>query len=674
MIWPGPRDVLFSLKAFAAAMLAFWIACACNLSRPVWAIFTVYMLMQPISGAIRSKALFRMVGTVAGAMITLLLMAALANLPGGLFLCVGFVALAGVFLSMIDQMPRGYVYSMAGLTAAVVGLPDALDPLAGFTTAVVRTEEILLGIVCATAVDSVFFPHSAGTVLNARVAAWLEGAKDYALGALRGPDGAGDHHRKLGELAADAAQLDALSSHVAYNMVLNRPSPRVVRLLHTRMLLLIRLMFSAHDWNPALRSGPAGPAPIAHAVTALGDWLRDLPTVSPARSATTLRAIDDLQAGQGGPLAALQGGIGLMLRDLMLGFQDCSVLQRAVSHGAPLPDHLRHAAQTERLAIPYRDPVRALLVLLPVALAFLLVVGFWTATGWEEGASAALMTLVAGTFASAAAEPSAQFVRVLAITTAAVTVAIAYQFAVLPAVQDFPVLVVVLGLFLVPAGAFIPITSGTGLILTAMTTLMLSLQPEYDARFGTTLDGALGSLAGLAATAVLGRITLAPGTGWTTWHLLRVGWSDLAAIAARRWRPNQAAFALRALDRFTVLAPQLDVSEQAPYLTTAALLGELRIGLNMLRLREIEATLPAPVRHAIDGMLLAIARYFRARHRNAKLEPEGVHEPGAMAMAAAAAAMPAPDAQTAWLLLAGMQRSLFGATAFPETAEAADAR
>jgi hypothetical protein len=156
--------------------------------------------------------------------------------------------------------------------------------------------------------------------------------------------------------------------------------------------------------------------------------------------------------------------------------------------------------------------------------------------------------------------------------------------------------------------------------------------------------------------------------------LLRVGWSDLAAIAARRWRLNQAAYALRALDRFTVLAPQLDASEQAPNLSTAALLGELRIGLNMLRLREIEAALPAPARHAIDGMLLAMARYFRARRRNAKLEPEAVHEPGAIAMAAAVAAMPAPEAQTAWLLLAGMQRSLFGATALPETSEAADAR
>ncbi len=181
MTWPRAPDLLFSLKAFAAAMLAFWIACACNLPRPTWAIFTVYILMQPISGAVRSKALYRMVGTVAGGAIALLLMALLANLPGALFLSIGFVALAGIFLAMVDQMPRGYSYQLAGLTAAVVGLPDALDPLHGFDTAVGRTEEILLGIACATVIDSLFFPHAAGVVLNARVGAWLEAAKDYTL-------------------------------------------------------------------------------------------------------------------------------------------------------------------------------------------------------------------------------------------------------------------------------------------------------------------------------------------------------------------------------------------------------------------------------------------------------------------------------------------------------------
>ncbi len=674
MTWPGARDLLFSLKAFAAAMLAFWIACACNLSKPVWAIFTVYMLMQPISGAVRSKALYRMVGTVAGAAIALLLMALLADLPGALFPCVGFVAMLGVFLAMIDQMPRGYVYSMAGLTAAVIGLPDALDPLAGFDTSITRAEEILLGIACATVVDSVCFPHSAGAVLNARVGAWLEAAQDYTLNALRGSDASTDQHRQLGALAADAAQLDALSSHVAYDIVPNRPSPRVVRLLHTRMLLLIKLMFSAHDWAPVLRDGPAATASMRRAVSSLSDWVRDLPAASSPRSAETLRVIDNLRDEPGGAFATLDRSLGLMLRHLMLGFQDCSALQRAVADGTPLPDQLRRAAQVERLAIPYRDPLRALLVLLPVAVAFLLVVGFWTATAWEQGASAALMTLVAGTFASAAAETSAQYTRVLAITAVAVLVAILYQFAVLPAVQDFPVLIIVLGLFLVPAGAFIPITSGTGLMLTAMTTLMLSLQPEYDARFASMLDASLGTLAGLAATAVLARITLAPGTAWTTHHLLRTGWSDIAAIASRRWRPDQAAYALRALDRFTVLAPQLDVSDQKSDLTTEALLGELRLGLNILRLRDIEAGLSPPTRRAVDQMLLAIAQYFGGRRRNARLRPDGIREPGARAMAAAAAAMPAAEAQSAWLLLAGMQRSLFGTTALPETAEAIHAR
>ncbi len=129
------------------------------------------------------------------------------------------------------------------------------------------------------------------------------------------------------------------------------------------------------------------------------------------------------------------------------------------------------------------------------------------------------------------------------------------------------------------------------MLLTVLFTMMLSLQPEYEARFETVADGALGTLAGLAATAVLAQITRAPGSAWTARHLLRVGWSDLAAIAARRWHPGRAAYALRALDRFTVLAPQLNRRDRD--LTTAALLGELRIGLNLLRLREDEPALPA---------------------------------------------------------------------------------
>jgi uncharacterized membrane protein YccC len=80
-------------------------------------------------------------------------------------------------------------------------------------------------------------------------------------------------------------------------------------------------------------------------------------------------------------------------------------------------------------------------------------------------------------------------------------VAIIFLFAVLPATHDFPVVAAALGLFFLPVGAFIPTTQATGQLLATMTAMALSLQPEYDAQFGTVLDGALGTLAGLAALA-----------------------------------------------------------------------------------------------------------------------------------------------------------------------------
>jgi uncharacterized membrane protein YccC len=676
MIWPGPRELVFSLKAFAAAMLGFWINCALDLPRPTWAIFIVYVLIQPLSGAIRSDCAYRMLGSAAGAATLLVLVGLLANLPGALFLAVGLTTFTLFFLGMIERMPRGHAFTMAGLTVTVLGLPDALDPLTAFPTAIARLEEILLGILSITLIDSVFFPHPAGVALNASVATWLADAKAFTLRALRGPPQPGESHGELARLAAAAAQLDALSIHVAYDSVPMRPAPRMVRLLHTRMLRLIRLMFTAQDWNAGLHQAPQRVAPVEHAMAALADWVEELPAPSAASTVAANAAIDALRASGAEPpdaAATLRGAMGLMLRDLMTGCEDCVALQRAVADNAPVPDRLRHAARTETLAIPHGDPARALLLLLPVGLAFLLVFAYYTATGWEQGPRAATMTILAGVYASVADEPAERLVRVVAVLAAACAVALIYQFALLPAVQDFPLLVLALGLFLVPAGAFIPITAGTGLMLCVLTTVMIGLQPEYVASFAGAADATVGALAGVLLTAVIARVTVTPGTAWTTRHLLRAGWSDLAAIAAGHWHPTPATYALRALDRYTVLAPHLDKAPHDPSLTTAALLGELRIGLNLLRLREEAAGIPEAARPAIDTMLSAVARHYQTRRRATPAPPDGLRAQGDAALRAAEQAMPAPGAQVAWLMLAGVQRSLFGTTGWSAVGAAAHA-
>src|SRR3546814_16524023 len=52
-------QILFSVKLFIAAMLAFAVAVRIGLPQPYWALVTCCVLMNPATGAIRSKAVYR---------------------------------------------------------------------------------------------------------------------------------------------------------------------------------------------------------------------------------------------------------------------------------------------------------------------------------------------------------------------------------------------------------------------------------------------------------------------------------------------------------------------------------------------------------------------------------------------------------------------------------------
>ena len=56
---PSKTEVLFSVKSFAAAMLALYIAMRIGLPRPFWALMTAYIVSAPFAGPTRSKAVYR---------------------------------------------------------------------------------------------------------------------------------------------------------------------------------------------------------------------------------------------------------------------------------------------------------------------------------------------------------------------------------------------------------------------------------------------------------------------------------------------------------------------------------------------------------------------------------------------------------------------------------------
>ena len=75
-----------------------------------------------LSGAVRSKAQYRLAGTVLGACTAMLLVVIFANAPLALFLAIGFSALGGVYLSQLDRTPRSDVFLLGGMTIVVIGV------------------------------------------------------------------------------------------------------------------------------------------------------------------------------------------------------------------------------------------------------------------------------------------------------------------------------------------------------------------------------------------------------------------------------------------------------------------------------------------------------------------------------------------------------------------------
>jgi uncharacterized membrane protein YccC len=143
-------EALFSVKCFAAAMLALYISMSIDLPRPYWSMMTAYIVAAPFSGPTRSKGLFRAIGTIVGALAALILVPPLSNAPELLSLALALWIGGCLYVSLLDRTPRSYLMMLAGYTAGLVAFPAVGDPTTIFDIALARVEEIVLGITCAT--------------------------------------------------------------------------------------------------------------------------------------------------------------------------------------------------------------------------------------------------------------------------------------------------------------------------------------------------------------------------------------------------------------------------------------------------------------------------------------------------------------------------------------------
>src|SRR6267154_515170 len=148
----GP-PLLFGLRLWASVCLALYVSFWLELDNPFWAGTSAAIVCQPQLGASLRKGWFRMIGTLVGATVAVLLAACFPQdriaFLGLLALWCGVCAFAATVLGNFAS----YSAALAGYTAAIVAA-DNLGATGGassdvFLLGVTRASEICIGIVCA---------------------------------------------------------------------------------------------------------------------------------------------------------------------------------------------------------------------------------------------------------------------------------------------------------------------------------------------------------------------------------------------------------------------------------------------------------------------------------------------------------------------------------------------
>ncbi|WP_407465742.1 FUSC family protein [Xanthomonas campestris] len=261
---------LFSAKTFAAAIAALYVGLAGNLSRPYWAMATVYIVSQPLLGPTRAKGVYRVLGTLLAGAATLVMLPNLVETPLLLSAAMALWLSACLFLALLNRGPRGYAFLLAGYTTAFIGFPAVTAPEGIFDTVVARSEEIILGTVMAVLFAALVFPASVRPMLTARIGNWMQDAAQWCRQVLqRGPAQA-----PRNRLAADLVQFEALIAFVRHDDPRHAGAAPALEQLRARMLLLLPVLSSIADRLDASHAASRPlPAELITLLEDIGAWV-----------------------------------------------------------------------------------------------------------------------------------------------------------------------------------------------------------------------------------------------------------------------------------------------------------------------------------------------------------------------------------------------------------------
>jgi uncharacterized membrane protein YccC len=665
--WPA---ALFSIKCFIAAMLALYVSFSIGLERPYWSFLTSYIVAQPLAGAVISKAVFRVIGTIVGAMATVIMVPPLVNAPELLLLALaGWLALC-VFISLLDRTPRAYMFVLAGYSACLIAFPSVEIPQQIFTVATLRVQEITVGILCGSLVHAVVFPGSVTGLLLRRVDDMLRDAERWSRDAIATEPVPGLEAERR-RLAQDVTELHQLSIHLPFDISRLSPRVRTVRALQDQLSLLLPLGAAVDDRLATFRREQGAiPAKIDALIADVRAWLAEPGDDRIARDATAeaLRNRCAAMEPATGPDMAWRDMLLLSLlarlSALIEAHRDCRNLRdQMITHSRqPVTPRVAELLEGRRDRELHRDYAGAFR---GAAGAFLTVFTgclLWIGSGWQDGGTGVMLAGVFLGLFSGMDNPVGPLKNFMLGTALAALIGAIYGFAILPRIDGFFMLAAAMAPMLLALGAFLASPRYAGIALPTMLGLgsPALISSRYVNEFPAFINGAIAQLVGIWFAIIMAGLLQSAGVHGAIRRTVRAGWADIAARSTSMSQPDLRAWINRMLDRIALLAPRIAAIGADGGKPLYDAMRDLRTGVAIGELRQLRLDLPQKEAAPLGPVLTDVGNYYRG------LDPDDPAPAGANMLRRIDRAITrfsehpqAPVRRAAVLALVSLRRNLF---------------
>ena len=619
---PSKLDWIFATKTFVAGILALYIAFSLNLAYPIWAIGTVFVIANPYSGMTSSKSIYRLLGTLLGAIVSIAVTPFLINTPMlfTLFLAswVGFC----LYISMLDRTPRSYVSMLAGYTTVIIcyNMVYYADTVSIFDMALGRFLEITVGVVCSAIVTTTIFPMHIGPAVESRVAKTIQDIKALFDQILLDQKQLDNYNQVLGNITRDASDIHVLAVHLSYEKSkLQGMTKPLQEMLHQLTMLVANLVAMSErmkqldqiemTYRENLKAVHAHIAEFLHDHHEIkAQELNFLPSQFESDFAALVASAPPEQQ-------VILNGLKMDIRHFIQNVRAVKLIWQRIQQGDDtLPESMTPLTTTYPSL--HRDHGVAVRGGISAFLIILIATAFWILSGWKAGFMLAEMAAISACILTAMDNPVPALKLFIRANLYSAVVVFIYAYGVFPHVTAFWELALVLAPFSIFCLMLFPHPplAGLGLPLLMSSIMGLNLQNRYMLDQIAFFDASIGAVIGLIISVYIIHMVRAMSPDMAVQRILALHYK---AVRTALYLPYGADFKkhLRSmLDRIGVLNSKAVQSEHLKNDINLALI-ETSAVIDLTRLQELINKLPQQdmIIFYIQDLQQSLDDYFQAK-------------------------------------------------------------